>query len=127
MQTVAYRIAENGMALKELTEKHGVILHDTPNDYFKEYGRRRRRISRRTQRRIRSSRRLGLPESLGRHRNPVLGARAKANAAMGGAYAAELAKKKPAAASSGGTSSTCEDVTIGDHGPRVALAVHFSA
>jgi TRAP-type mannitol/chloroaromatic compound transport system substrate-binding protein len=37
MQTVAYRIAENGKALKELTEKHGVQLHDTPKDYFTEY------------------------------------------------------------------------------------------
>jgi TRAP-type mannitol/chloroaromatic compound transport system substrate-binding protein len=38
MKTVAYRIHENGIALKELTEKHGVILHDTPPAYFKEYG-----------------------------------------------------------------------------------------
>lgn len=38
MKTVAYRILENGKALKELTEKHGVILHDTPPEYFKEYG-----------------------------------------------------------------------------------------
>lgn len=37
MKTVAYRIYENGKALKELTEKHGVKLHDTPADYFKEY------------------------------------------------------------------------------------------
>jgi TRAP-type mannitol/chloroaromatic compound transport system substrate-binding protein len=37
MQTVAYRIHENGKALKELTEKHGVQLHDTPKDYFVEY------------------------------------------------------------------------------------------
>jgi len=37
MQTVAYRIHENGLALKELVEKHGVILHDTPADYFTEY------------------------------------------------------------------------------------------
>lgn len=37
MQTVAYRIYENGKALKELTEKHGVQLHDTPKDYFTEY------------------------------------------------------------------------------------------
>jgi len=37
MRTVAYRIYENGKALKELTEKHGVILHDTPPDYFTEY------------------------------------------------------------------------------------------
>jgi TRAP-type mannitol/chloroaromatic compound transport system substrate-binding protein len=38
MKTVAYRIHENGKALKELTEKHGVILHDTPKEYFKAYG-----------------------------------------------------------------------------------------
>jgi TRAP-type mannitol/chloroaromatic compound transport system substrate-binding protein len=37
MQTVAYRIHENGLALKELVEKHGVQLHDTPADYFVEY------------------------------------------------------------------------------------------
>ena len=28
---------ENGKALKDLTDNHGVILHDTPKDYFKEY------------------------------------------------------------------------------------------
>jgi TRAP-type mannitol/chloroaromatic compound transport system substrate-binding protein len=38
MKTVAYRIHENGKALKELVEKHGVIVHDSPADYFKEYG-----------------------------------------------------------------------------------------
>ena len=38
MKTVAYRIHENGKALKELTEKHGVIVHESPADYFKEYG-----------------------------------------------------------------------------------------
>ena len=37
MESLAYRIYENGKALKELTEKHGVILHDTPKDYFTEY------------------------------------------------------------------------------------------
>jgi TRAP-type mannitol/chloroaromatic compound transport system substrate-binding protein len=37
MKTVAYRITENGKALKELVEKHGVILHDTPKEYFTEY------------------------------------------------------------------------------------------
>ena len=38
MKTVAYRIAENGKALQTLTKEHGVQLHDTPADYFKEYG-----------------------------------------------------------------------------------------
>ena len=36
-KAVAYRIAENGKALQELTEKHGVQLHDTPDAYFTEY------------------------------------------------------------------------------------------
>ena len=31
------RIFDNGKALLELTTKHGVILHDTPADYFTEY------------------------------------------------------------------------------------------
>lgn len=37
IQSLAYRIYENGKALKDLTENHGVILHDTPKDYFTEY------------------------------------------------------------------------------------------
>lgn len=36
-KSVSYRIYENGKALQELTQKHGVILHDTPADYFTEY------------------------------------------------------------------------------------------
>src|SRR5690606_33595738 len=36
-RAMSWRILENGKALKELTEKHGVILHDTPADYFTEY------------------------------------------------------------------------------------------
>ncbi|HSS63599.1 MAG TPA: TRAP transporter substrate-binding protein [Gammaproteobacteria bacterium] len=37
IKSLSYRIYENGKALKELTEVHGVILHDTPPDYFTEY------------------------------------------------------------------------------------------
>ena len=37
MRAMAYRIHENGKALKDLTENHGVILHDTPADYFPAY------------------------------------------------------------------------------------------
>jgi TRAP-type mannitol/chloroaromatic compound transport system substrate-binding protein len=37
IKSLGYRIYENGKALKDLTENHGVILHDTPADYFKEY------------------------------------------------------------------------------------------
>ena len=36
-KSLAYRIIENGKALKDLVENHGVILHDTPSDYFTEY------------------------------------------------------------------------------------------
>ncbi len=37
IKSLSYRIYENGKALKELTEVHGVQLHDTPPDYFTEY------------------------------------------------------------------------------------------
>ena len=36
-KALAYRIYENGKALKDLTENHGVQLHDTPADYFSAY------------------------------------------------------------------------------------------
>ncbi len=37
MRAMAYRIFENGKALKDLTDNHGVQLHDTPADYFPQY------------------------------------------------------------------------------------------
>ena len=37
IKSLGYRIYENGKALKQLVEDDGVILHDTPPDYFKEY------------------------------------------------------------------------------------------
>ncbi len=36
-KSMSYRIYENGKALKDLVENKGVILHDTPADYFPEY------------------------------------------------------------------------------------------
>ena len=36
-KAMSYRIYENGKALKDLVENHGVQLHDTPADYFTEY------------------------------------------------------------------------------------------
>ena len=36
-KAISYRIYENGKALKDLVENHGVILHDTPADYFPAY------------------------------------------------------------------------------------------
>ena len=37
MKSMAYRIRENGLALDKLVNEDGVILHDTPVDYFTEY------------------------------------------------------------------------------------------
>ena len=37
IKALGYRIFENGKALKDLTENHGVQLHDTPADYFVAY------------------------------------------------------------------------------------------
>ena len=37
IRSLSYRIYENGKALKDLVENKGVILHDTPEDYFTEY------------------------------------------------------------------------------------------
>jgi TRAP-type mannitol/chloroaromatic compound transport system substrate-binding protein len=36
-RSMSYRIYENGKALKDLVENQGVILHDTPADYFPAY------------------------------------------------------------------------------------------
>ena len=36
-RSISYRIYENGKALKDLVDNEGVILHDTPADYFTEY------------------------------------------------------------------------------------------
>merc|ERR1711969_246809 len=36
-KSMSYRIYENGKALHELLNEHGVILHDTPADYFPAY------------------------------------------------------------------------------------------
>src|SRR6056300_310439 len=37
IKSMSYRIYENGKALKDLTDNHGIILEDTPSDYFSEY------------------------------------------------------------------------------------------
>ena len=37
IRSLSYRIYENGKALKGLVENDGVILHDTPEDYFPTY------------------------------------------------------------------------------------------
>ena len=95
MKTVAYRIHENGIALKELTEKHGVILHDTPPEYFKEYSAAALKNFEKNAaanpffKKVWDSQRAWADTAI-----PFWARAQKANAAMGGAYAAELAKKK---------------------------------
>ena len=37
IHTIAWLMHENGKALRNLTDNEGVILHETPQDYFKEY------------------------------------------------------------------------------------------
>ena len=36
-KSMSYHIYENGKALQSLVNDHGVILHDTPADYFSSY------------------------------------------------------------------------------------------
>jgi TRAP-type mannitol/chloroaromatic compound transport system substrate-binding protein len=100
MKTVAYRITENGKALKELTEKHGVILHDTPKEYFTEYGAAAMKNFQKNAdanpffKKVWDSQRAWAEVSI-----PFWARAQKANAAMGGAYADSLKKAaKPAAA-----------------------------
>ena len=95
MKTVAYRIHENGKALKELTEKHGVILHDTPPDYFKEYGAAAMKNFEKNSaenaffKKVWDSQKAFAETAI-----PFWASAQKANASLGGAYADELKKKK---------------------------------
>ena len=95
MKTVAYRIHENGKALKELTEKHGVILHDTPADYFKEYGAAAMKNFEKNAaanpffKKVWDSQKAWADVAI-----PFWASAQKANASMGGAYADTLSKKK---------------------------------
>jgi TRAP-type mannitol/chloroaromatic compound transport system substrate-binding protein len=95
MKTVAYRIHENGKALKELTDKHGVILHDTPADYFKEYGAAAMKNFEKNAaenaffKTVWDSQRAFAETAI-----PFWASAQKSNAGLGAAYAEELAKKK---------------------------------
>lgn len=95
MKTVAYRITENGKALKELTEKHGVILHDTPKEYFVEYGAAAMKNFQKNAnenpffKKVWDSQKAWADVSI-----PFWARAQKANAAMSQAYADELKKKK---------------------------------
>jgi len=94
MKTVAYRIHENGIALKELTEKHGVILHDTPPAYFKEYSEAAMKNFEKNAaanpffKKVWDSQRAWAEVAI-----PFWARAQKSNAAMGNAYAETLKKK----------------------------------
>ncbi len=95
MKTVAYRILENGKALKELTEKHGVILHDTPAEYFKEYGAAAKKSFEKNAadnaffKQVWESQKEFADVAI-----PFWAGAQKSNAALGAAYADDLAKAK---------------------------------
>ena len=95
MKTVAYRIHENGKALKELTEKHGVVLHDTPAEYFTEYAAAAKKNFEKNAaenaffKKVWDSQRAFADVAI-----PFWAGAQKSNAGLGAAYAAELAKKK---------------------------------
>ena len=99
MKTVAYRIHENGIALKELVDKHGVILHDTPPAYFKEYGDAAMKNFEKNAaanpffKKVWDSQKAWAETAI-----PFWARAQKANASMSGAYAEVLKKRSGAAA-----------------------------
>ena len=95
MKTVAYRIHENGKALKELTEKHGVILHDTPPEYFKEYGAAaKKNFEKNAADNAFFKKVWESQKSFAETAIPFWAGAQQSNAGLGAAYAAELKKKK---------------------------------
>jgi TRAP-type mannitol/chloroaromatic compound transport system substrate-binding protein len=95
MKTVAYRITENGKALKELTEKHGVQLHETPPDYFKEYSAAAlKNFEANAAQNAFFKKVWDSQKAFAETAIPFWADAQKSNAALGGAYAAELKKRK---------------------------------
>jgi len=95
MKTVAYRIHENGKALQELVEKHGVQLHDTPAEYFTLYGAAALKNFEKNAaenaffKKVWESQKVFAATAI-----PFWADAQKSNAGLGAAYAAELAKKR---------------------------------
>lgn len=89
----SYRIFENGKALKQLVEKDGVILHATPDAYFKEYGDAAKKLFEETAaknpffKKVWDSQRQFAEVAI-----PFWAGAQKANAGITGAYAAGLKK-----------------------------------
>ena len=90
----SYRIVENGKALKELVEKHGVQIHPTPDAYFKEYGDAAKKAFEKHAsenaffKKVWDSQRAFADTAI-----PFWARAQKANAGITGAYAASLEKK----------------------------------
>ncbi len=95
MRTVAYRISENGKALKELTEKHGVQLHDTPPEYFELYGAAAKKAFEENAKKNAFFKKVwDSQKAFADTAIPYWAGAQKSNASLGAAYADELAKKK---------------------------------
>jgi len=100
MKTVAYRIHENGKALEELVNKHGVQLHQTPPDYFREYSAAAlKNFEANAAQNPFFKKVWESQKEFARTAIPFWADAQKANAGLGGAYAEALkkAKSKPAA------------------------------
>jgi len=95
MKTVAYRIHENGKALQELVEKHGVIVHDTPKEYFTEYGAAAlKNFEKNAAENAFFKKVWDSQKAFAETAIPFWADAQKSNAGLGAAYAAELAKKR---------------------------------
>ena len=74
IRSLSYRIYENGKALKDLTENWGVILHDTPEDYFPAYmNAARASLEKNAEENAFFQTGLGLPKSIRRNSRSLLG------------------------------------------------------
>jgi TRAP-type mannitol/chloroaromatic compound transport system substrate-binding protein len=94
MKTVAYRIHENGKALKELVEKHGVQIHDTPPEYFAEYGAAAMKNFEANAKQNAFFKKVwDSQKAFADTAIPFWAGAQKSNASLGSAYAAEIAKR----------------------------------
>jgi len=94
MKTVAYRILENGKALKELVEKHGVVLHDSPPEYFTEYAAAAmKNFDENAKKNPFFKKVWDSQKAFADTAIPFWAGAQKSNAGLGAAYAAEIAKR----------------------------------
>ena len=95
MKAVAYRIRENGLALDLLINEDGVILHDTPADYFPEYmGAAKAALEKASAENAFFKTVWDSQKDFARTAIPFWAGAQASNAALGKAYADELAKMR---------------------------------